>query len=65
MSAMQSNPGAARIVFESGVPVTMVPLEVTHTALATPALLQRLSMYTVSGRQATVSGRQARAGCSI
>ena len=30
-------------MFECGAPVTMVPLEVTHRALATPAVLQRLS----------------------
>ncbi len=40
---MQSDPEAAKIVFESGAPVTMVPLEVTHTALATPGVLHRLS----------------------
>ena len=40
---MQSDPEAAKIVFECGAPVMMVPLEVTHTALATPAVLQRLS----------------------
>lgn len=28
------------MVFESGVPLTMVPLEVTHTALATTSVLQ-------------------------
>ena len=58
MNAMQSDPGAARIAFECGAPVIMVPLEVTHTALAMPAVLQRLSTYTVSERQAI-------AGCSI
>ena len=40
----QSDPEAAKIVFECGAPVMMVPLEVTHTALATPAVLQRLSV---------------------
>lgn len=35
----QTDPEAAKIVFESGVALTMVPLEVTHTALATPAVL--------------------------
>ena len=40
---MQSDPEAAKIVFECGVPLTMVPLEVTHTALATPGVLQRLT----------------------
>ena len=41
---MQSDPEAAKIVFECGAPVTMVPLEVTHTALATPAVMQRLAV---------------------
>ena len=36
----QTDPEAARIVFEAGVPLTMVPLEVTHTALATTSVLQ-------------------------
>lgn len=36
------DPEAAEIVFASGVPVTMVPLEVTHLALATPEVLARI-----------------------
>ncbi|CAK0787850.1 hypothetical protein CVIRNUC_011072 [Coccomyxa viridis] len=40
---IQSDPEAAKIVFECGVPLTMVPLEVTHRALATPGVLQRLT----------------------
>ena len=40
---MQSDPEAAKIVFECGAPLTMVPLEVTHTALAMPAVLRRLA----------------------
>ena len=32
---MQVDPEAAKIVFESGLDVIMVPLEVTHTALVT------------------------------
>jgi inosine-uridine nucleoside N-ribohydrolase len=40
---LQIDPEAARVVFESGAPVTMVPLEVTHTALATPEVLQRIN----------------------
>ena len=36
----QTDPEAARLVFESGVPLTMVPLEVTHTALASTSILQ-------------------------
>ncbi|MGE5591695.1 MAG: nucleoside hydrolase [Bacillota bacterium] len=33
---------AARIVFESGVPITMVGLDLTHQALATPAVVERI-----------------------
>ena len=40
---MQSDPEAAKIVFECGAAVTMIPLEVTHTALATPGVLQHLT----------------------
>ena len=34
---------AARAVFESGVPITMVPLETTHQALATPQVIERIA----------------------
>lgn len=40
----QTDPEAAKIVFESGVPLTMVPLECTHTALATPAVMHAVKM---------------------
>jgi inosine-uridine nucleoside N-ribohydrolase len=40
---IQTDPEAARVVFESGAQVTMVPLEVTHTALATPEVLKRIN----------------------
>lgn len=39
------DPEAAKVVFESGVPVVMVPLEVSHTALVTPAILDRLRSF--------------------
>lgn len=39
---IQCDPEAARIVFESGANLTMVPLEVTHTALVTPEVRERL-----------------------
>lgn len=39
---IQTDPEAAKVVFEAGVPLVMVPLEVTHTALATPDVLARL-----------------------
>jgi inosine-uridine nucleoside N-ribohydrolase len=34
---------AARAVFESGLPITMVPLETTHRALATPEVVERIA----------------------
>jgi inosine-uridine nucleoside N-ribohydrolase len=39
---MHFDPEAAAIVFHSGCPITLVPLEVTHQALATPEVLARL-----------------------
>ena len=39
---MQIDPEAAAVVFNSGARVTMVPLEVTHTALVTPEVLDRI-----------------------
>ena len=39
---IQCDPEAARIVFESGANLTMVPLEATHTALVTPEVRERL-----------------------
>ena len=38
-----SDAEAARAVFESGVPITMVPLETTHQALATPDVVARIA----------------------
>lgn len=37
------DPEAAAIVFEADWPVTMVPLDLTHQAIATAAVLQRIS----------------------
>jgi inosine-uridine nucleoside N-ribohydrolase len=37
------DPEAARAVFESRVPITMVPLEATHQALATPQVIERIA----------------------
>ena len=34
---------AARAVFESGIPITMVPLETTHRALATAEVISRIA----------------------
>mmetsp|Transcript_26568 Transcript_26568/g.68454 ORF Transcript_26568/g.68454 Transcript_26568/m.68454 type:complete len:259 (+) Transcript_26568:295-1071(+) len=39
---IQTDPEAAKIVFESGVDITMMPLEVTHTVLVTPSVLSKL-----------------------
>ncbi|KAI8466212.1 MAG: putative tRNA synthetase [Monoraphidium minutum] len=39
---IQTDPEAAKVVFEAGVQLAMVPIEVTHTALATPDVLGRL-----------------------
>jgi inosine/uridine nucleosidase len=36
------DPEAAAIVFESGVPLTMIGLNLTHQALATPEVLERI-----------------------
>eukprot|EP00877_Chromochloris_zofingiensis_P007942 jgi/Chrzof1/3400/Cz12g23290.t1 len=39
---IQTDPEAAKVVFESGVKLTMVPLEVTHTALVTQKVLTKM-----------------------
>lgn len=44
------DPEAARIVFDSGVPVTMVGLNVTHQALATPDVVARFAELGALGR---------------
>ncbi|CAG9329123.1 unnamed protein product [Blepharisma stoltei] len=40
------DPEAAKIVFESGVDLVMIPLEVTHTALVTNEVLQKIGNST-------------------
>jgi purine nucleosidase len=37
------DPHAAHLVFTSGIPIVMMPLDVTHKALATPERLQRFT----------------------
>ena len=37
------DPEAARIVFESGVPITMCGLELTHQVVATPEIIERIA----------------------
>jgi inosine-uridine nucleoside N-ribohydrolase len=44
------DPEAARIVFESGIPVTMIGLDVTHMALFGPAHAERLRGTGKAGR---------------
>jgi len=39
---IHADPEAAATLFASGLPITMVPLEVTHRALATPDVLARI-----------------------
>ncbi|KAF0984787.1 hypothetical protein FDP41_000686 [Naegleria fowleri] len=38
---IEGDPEAASVLFESGLKVVMCPLEVTHTVLATPQILER------------------------
>ncbi|GAX72991.1 hypothetical protein CEUSTIGMA_g443.t1 [Chlamydomonas eustigma] len=40
---IQTDPEAAKVVFECGVKLTMIPLEVTHTVLATPEVLRAVA----------------------
>lgn len=40
---MVVDPEAARIVFDSGVPIMMSPLELTHQGQATPQVIQRFA----------------------
>lgn len=42
---IENDPEAAHIVFESGVDLTMVPLEVTHTVLADQEVLDRIGTH--------------------
>ena len=57
---IQLDPEAAAIVFNSGADVTMVPLEVTHTALVTEAVLAR-----ICGGGAEASSRFRRIVCEL
>ncbi|MFD1361892.1 nucleoside hydrolase [Lentibacillus salinarum] len=38
-----ADPEAARKVFESGIPITVMGLDITHQALATPAIIERVN----------------------
>ena len=44
---IENDPEAARIVFESDIPLTMVPLEVTHSLLVTPEITNRIGYESV------------------
>ncbi len=46
------DPHAARIVFESGIPITLMPLDVTHKALSTP---ERVAAFRDLGTRAGAS----------
>jgi inosine-uridine nucleoside N-ribohydrolase len=39
---IECDPEAAKIVLDSGLPIVMVPLEVTHTCLVTPEVINRI-----------------------
>ena len=39
---VELDPEAAKIVFECGLPIVQIPLEVTHTVLITPTIIDKL-----------------------
>lgn len=39
---VHADPEAAHVVFSSGLPITMVPLDLTHQAMVTPQVLERV-----------------------
>ena len=47
---IQVDPEAAKVVFECGVPVTMVPLEVTHTVMVREEPLDRNNIHECMSR---------------
>ena len=47
------DPHAARLVFESGIPITLIPLDCTHQALTTRARLARFEAMTTRSGAAT------------
>lgn len=59
---IQSDPEAARVVMHSGARVAMVPLDVTHTALATDGVLARLTGAREEARGVGVGGWGMRSG---
>jgi purine nucleosidase len=65
-----SDPLAARLVFESGIPVTLVPLDVTHQVFLTPRLMEeninplknRFSRFVIEATGYDEKTRQFRGG---
>jgi inosine-uridine nucleoside N-ribohydrolase len=39
---MHADPFAAAVVFDSGAPITMIPLDLTHQVLSTPERIARV-----------------------
>uniref|UniRef100_A0A7R9YS21 Inosine/uridine-preferring nucleoside hydrolase domain-containing protein n=1 Tax=Chlamydomonas euryale TaxID=1486919 RepID=A0A7R9YS21_9CHLO len=56
---IQTDPEAAKIVFESGAPLTMVGLEVTHLVLATPGVICAVATGAEAAERAVVAGDAA------
>jgi inosine-uridine nucleoside N-ribohydrolase len=50
-----ADPEAADIVFRSGIPITLVPLEATHQALATEPILARIAALDTSVARMSVA----------
>ena len=50
---IHADPTAAAIVFNSGAPITMIPLDLTHQVMSTPERIERI------GRLGNVCGRAA------
>ena len=48
------DPQAAHVVFTSGIPITMMPLDVTHKALTTPPRIEALRRIGTSASRAVV-----------
>ena len=50
---IHADPTAASIVFASGAPITMIPLDLTHQVMSTPERIERIeALGTVCGRAA-------------
>ena len=51
---IQVDPEAAHIVFESDLPLYMIPLEVTHEALVTPSVLESIQLLNTNFSQIVI-----------